>query len=251
MSGLESAPHRPPATAIPGEVVAYAVRAAPDLIRVMDDEGIVVYASDAAEEILGRDPKELVGQGVTGGVKGSVGDETLDSACRRARAGRKTVRVVHRAKKGDATHRWCETTIRVLRTARGQFSVLVTRKAPAPVVEPKRGFAARGNATGAERDIGPSATADARQLCRYLTDRELQVLRCLGEGLSVGEVGQRLHIRESTVRGHVKCLLHKLQVHSQLQAVLVGMEGGVVPNGLAVLERSNQAALTASMAKAH
>ncbi len=250
MSEFQSARHRPPATAIPGEVVAYAVRASPDLIRVVNDEGVVVYASDAAEEILDRDPKDLVGQGVTG-VKGSVEDQTLDSACRRAREGQKTVRVVHRAKKGDAAHRWCETTIRVLRTARGQFSVLVTRQALAPVVEPKRGFAARGNATGAERDVGPSAAADARQLCRHLTDRELQVLNCLGEGLSVGEVGQRLHIRESTVRGHVKCLLHKLQVHSQLQAVLVGMEGGVVPNGLAVLERRNQAAVTASMANPH
>jgi DNA-binding NarL/FixJ family response regulator len=66
-------------------------------------------------------------------------------------------------------------------------------------------------------------------MAQYLTDRERQVLCGLARGLSVSVLAERLHVQESTLRGHVKSILQKLQVHSQLQAVLVGMRAGVIP----------------------
>ena len=201
---------------------------APDLIWIVDDDGLVVYASDAARVILGRDPHELVGQPAAA-VNSAAEDATLDYARRRAQGTRATIRAIHPAKGADGRLRWLETTIRALRTARGRFSVLVTRLAPSPVVSRDRAATAESKVIDGETHNQASATAHEHRLSGYLTDRELQVLRCLGEGLSVNEVGRRLHIRESTVRGHVKCVLQKLQVHSQLQAVLVGMHEGALP----------------------
>lgn len=70
--------------------------------------------------------------------------------------------------------------------------------------------------------------SEAGDLARHLTDRERQILRGLGEGMSVSVLAQRYHLHESTLRGHVKAILQKLQVHSQLQAVLVGMRAGIL-----------------------
>jgi DNA-binding NarL/FixJ family response regulator len=61
-----------------------------------------------------------------------------------------------------------------------------------------------------------------------LTDRELDVLRCLVRGLSYIETGDDLGISEGTVRTHVRSVYRKLQVHSVAQAIRRGTELGLV-----------------------
>lgn len=56
-----------------------------------------------------------------------------------------------------------------------------------------------------------------------LTQREVDVLDLLGEGLSNQQIARRLRISEPTVRAHVTHLLAKLGVRSRLQAGLVGL----------------------------
>jgi DNA-binding NarL/FixJ family response regulator len=53
-----------------------------------------------------------------------------------------------------------------------------------------------------------------------LTDRELQVLKLVAEGLSNREIGQRLFISENTVKNHVRNILEKLHLHSRMEAVV-------------------------------
>ncbi len=60
-----------------------------------------------------------------------------------------------------------------------------------------------------------------------LTDRELDVLRCLVRGLSYAEAGDDLGISEGTVRTHVRSVYRKLQVHSVAQAIRRAMELGL------------------------
>jgi len=67
-----------------------------------------------------------------------------------------------------------------------------------------------------------------------LTQRELEVLQAVAEGMSTTQVARWLFVSPSTVRSHVKSILMKLGVHSKLAAVVEGARRGligVVENG--------------------
>ena len=53
-----------------------------------------------------------------------------------------------------------------------------------------------------------------------LTDRELQVLKLVAQGMSNREVAETLFISENTVKNHVRNILEKLHLHSRMEAVV-------------------------------
>ena len=53
-----------------------------------------------------------------------------------------------------------------------------------------------------------------------LTDRELEVLKLVAQGLNNREIAKRLFISENTVKNHVRNILDKLQLHSRMEAVV-------------------------------
>lgn len=70
----------------------------------------------------------------------------------------------------------------------------------------------------------PANTASAADL----TERELEVLRCLGEGMSNKEIAAQLHISTATVRSHVSHIFSKIEVKNRTQAALYAREQGIV-----------------------
>ena len=66
---------------------------------------------------------------------------------------------------------------------------------------------------------------------RGLTPREVDVLRCMVDGMSRAEIADRLHLSQNTVRTHVQRVLHKFGVHSSLSAVARAREAGVLGVG--------------------
>ena len=75
---------------------------------------------------------------------------------------------------------------------------------------------------------GRQGERDGRQaLVGGLTDREAEVLACLGEGLSNARIASRLFLSEATVKGHVSRILVKLRCDNRTQAGLLAYEAGL------------------------
>lgn len=62
-----------------------------------------------------------------------------------------------------------------------------------------------------------------------LTEREVEVLTCLGEGLPNGKIAQRLYLSEATVKSYVSRILVKLQCDNWTQAGPPGPQRGPDP----------------------
>ncbi len=60
-----------------------------------------------------------------------------------------------------------------------------------------------------------------------LTDRELEVLRCIARGRSNKEIGSDLSISEKTVKSHVGAILDKLGLADRTQAALYAVKRGL------------------------
>jgi DNA-binding NarL/FixJ family response regulator len=69
---------------------------------------------------------------------------------------------------------------------------------------------------------------EARQAIEKLTPREIEVLQALAEGLDSEGIAEMLHIALRTERNHMASILKKLEVHSQLQALVFALRHGVV-----------------------
>lgn len=79
-------------------------------------------------------------------------------------------------------------------------------------------------------------SADRLALPSDLTDRELQALRLLAQGMSNREIAEALIIGEATAKTHVSRLLTKLGVRDRVQAVIMAYETGVVELGKTTLQ---------------
>jgi DNA-binding NarL/FixJ family response regulator len=66
-----------------------------------------------------------------------------------------------------------------------------------------------------------------------LTDRELDVLQLVAQGLNNREIGKRLFISENTVKNHVRNILEKLQLHSRMEAAMYAVREKLIdiPDG--------------------
>jgi DNA-binding CsgD family transcriptional regulator len=61
-----------------------------------------------------------------------------------------------------------------------------------------------------------------------LTAREKEILRCLSQGLPTGTIAKQLFIAPVTVRNHIQNILHKLDVHTKLAAVVFAYQHDLI-----------------------
>ena len=62
-----------------------------------------------------------------------------------------------------------------------------------------------------------------------LSDRELEILACLVKGMSYKLIADACLISIDTVRGHIRNIYDKLQVHSKGEAVALAIKSNIVP----------------------
>lgn len=73
-----------------------------------------------------------------------------------------------------------------------------------------------------------SATIKPPRVGHDLTDREVQILELLVQGLSNSEIGEQLYISRSTVKNHISNIFGKLQANSRTEAAVIAVQHGVV-----------------------
>ena len=77
-----------------------------------------------------------------------------------------------------------------------------------------------------ERLRPPSSIA--HPLIEPLSEREMEVLQLIAEGLSNQEIGERLFLALDTVKGHNRRIFDKLQVQRRTEAVARAREVGLI-----------------------
>jgi DNA-binding CsgD family transcriptional regulator len=73
-------------------------------------------------------------------------------------------------------------------------------------------------------ELASSATS------RPLTDRELEVLRCLPTRLSTADIAALLRISPNTVKTHLKNIYHKLEARTRNDAIVRAARLGMIPS---------------------
>lgn len=66
------------------------------------------------------------------------------------------------------------------------------------------------------------------KLVEALSDREIEVLRLMAEGLTNAEIGTQIHLSEGTIRNYISTILDKLQVKDRTQAVVTAIRYGLI-----------------------
>jgi len=81
------------------------------------------------------------------------------------------------------------------------------------------------------QNLRGSENAEEAQLIAELTERELDVLRLIANGLSNTQIAEKLVISENTVKGHVSNILSKLRLADRTQVAVYAWRRGLVDRG--------------------
>jgi len=78
------------------------------------------------------------------------------------------------------------------------------------------------------RAIDPQLALEAWNEADPLNDRERQVLRLAGEGLSAGDIARQLNLSQGTVRNYLSEAIGKLGVSNRIEAYRLARQRGLL-----------------------
>jgi LuxR family maltose regulon positive regulatory protein len=81
-----------------------------------------------------------------------------------------------------------------------------------------------------EQTAQSKSQAQESELIEPLSDREIEVLQLISEGLTNQEIASRLFLSLNTVKVHTRNINGKLGVHTRTQAVAMGRALGILPS---------------------
>jgi PAS domain S-box-containing protein len=179
-------------------------------VLVVDDYGIVLAANRMASELLRAKPTDLCGTRLGAHlIRLGEGEQPLPLSMRavRSAAGEELLLAASRAPSAPAVRARVTSLPAVAGSApRGRLVLLLE-----PIRQPTT-----------DEPPAPEGTH------RLLSPREVEVLRLLAGGLDVRGIALDLGVSVHTVRAYVKSILRKLNVRTQLQAVIVALRAQIL-----------------------
>jgi len=204
---------------------------------VIDEDQCIIYWNQAAQDLLGYASDEVVGRGCFE-ILGGRGDRG-QTICRHncyvaaiAATGSPVTSYDTRVRTKSGELRWINVSILTFGASDNSTPLVVhlfrdaTQKRESEQFTQQVLDAARRMRAG-DFSVPPSAASVAPP-AQDLTRREREVLSLLAQGLSTRDIAQTLSISPSTARNHIQNILHKLHVHSRLEAVAYAFEHGLV-----------------------
>jgi PAS domain S-box-containing protein len=210
---------------------------AADAAFVIDEDQRIIYWNQAAQEILGYASEEVVGRPCHEILEGR-GDQG-EAICRHhcyvatiAATGSPVTSYDTRIRTKSGELRWISVSILTFLNSDNTTPLVVHLFRDATHKRESEQFTLQVlDAARRMREGGFSTfafPAPTISTVRDLTDREREVLSLLAQGLSTQDIAQALSISPSTARNHIQNILHKLNVHSRLEAVAYAYEHGLV-----------------------
>jgi len=78
-----------------------------------------------------------------------------------------------------------------------------------------------------EKDLKPARNR-AQKLLSSLTEREIEVVKHVAEGLTNVEIGKQLHCSPATVKAHLANIFSQLQLTNRVQLAIIGHDAGLI-----------------------
>jgi PAS domain S-box-containing protein len=206
---------------------------------VIDKDHYIIYWNPAAETLVGYTSDEIIGRLCYEILAGA--DEKRRLICRQycrialaALAGGVVRNYDTHLRTRSGRRRWVNMSTFAFSTPKnGADPVLVhlfrdisqqkqNEKLVGQIVE----AAKKLQSSTLSQTVSPEA-GEMKRTATGLTERELQVLSLLTQGLSTADIARSLSISPATVRNHIRNILQKLQVHSRVEAVVYAIEHGL------------------------
>jgi DNA-binding NarL/FixJ family response regulator len=121
-----------------------------------------------------------------------------------------------------------DTDADIVRAVEAGATGYLLKDAPVPTLVDAIRRAARGETVLAPPVVARLASRMRAPSVPTLTEREVQVLRCVARGLSNAEVGRELFIGEATVKTHLLRAFEKLGVTDRTAAVTAAYKSGLI-----------------------
>lgn len=211
------------------------VESTADASFAVDGAGVIVAWNAAAETMFGRSASAALGQACGSILQGA--DEcglvcTSDCSIQQAARCHHHISNFDLQVQTEQGPRWCNISVLIAEVANSTLphSIHIVR----PVDTRKRlEMLVRDfivTETNLPTEEAKALISSTRSPVREaeLTNRELEILRCLSKGTATEAVAAQLHISRTTVNNHIQHILHKLNAHTRLEAIRRAEMAGLI-----------------------
>lgn len=203
-----------------------------EAVFAIDSGDRIILWNKKCEELLGKPARAVLGKRCYDVMGGR--DENGNIYCYRScpvayQARERPAEPVQRfplsVEAGKGGRKWFEVSLFAIPAYHPALSTVVhvLREGKPKTSELERALAREA---GHREPLWPMTTKEGAPV--ELTPREKEILRCLAQGLPTPAIGKRLFISPVTVRNHVQSILHKLDVHTKLAAVVFAYQNGLI-----------------------